>query len=244
MNILIDRRKLSEHLASHLEAWILSGQLKPGDRLPTERELQEQFSVGRPAVREALIMLQKSGLVEISNGLPARVRMPTAASVLENAVPAVLQMLSDSSGQKHFQHVRRLFESSLARHAASTASVGEIAELRLALEANQAAIGDRDRFVVTDIAFHLRIASIMKNPIIDALHEAMTAWLKQQRYVSLASPGQEQIAFEAHSRIFAAIAARNVSAADMAMREHLEQLETAFWAMEPIKAGGDIEPSP
>ena len=85
---IIDRRKLFEQVAAHLEASILSGDLKPGDRLPTERELQTTYGVGRPAVREALITLQRSGLIEIANGAPARVAMPTASVVLGNAMPA------------------------------------------------------------------------------------------------------------------------------------------------------------
>ena len=63
----IDRRKLFEQVAAHLQREILDGTLKPGDRLPPERELQIRFGVGRPAVREALITLQRAGLIEIVN---------------------------------------------------------------------------------------------------------------------------------------------------------------------------------
>ena len=64
--LVIERKKLFEHVADHLEAQILSGKLKPGDQLPPERDLQMRFSVGRPAIREALISLQKAGLVELA----------------------------------------------------------------------------------------------------------------------------------------------------------------------------------
>jgi GntR family transcriptional repressor for pyruvate dehydrogenase complex len=228
---LIERRKLFEQVASHLEAWILSGELKPGDRLPTERELQVQFGVGRPAVREALITLQRSGLIEIGNGAPARVAMPTASVVLGNAVPAVLQMLSTSSGQRHFQQVRKLFETGLARQATQLGTDAEIANLETALSANHAALGDRERFIATDIEFHLGVARMMHNPIVIALHGALSAWLRQQRAVSLASGGQEETAYRAHVRIHDAIAARDPEAAETAMREHLEQLEEAYWSM-------------
>lgn len=231
MSELIERRKLFEQVASHLEAWILSGALKPGDRLPAERELQAQFSVGRPAVREALITLQRSGLIEIANGAPARVAMPTASVVLGNAMPAVLQMLSTASGQKHFQEVRKLFEMGLARQAAQIGSDAQIASLEIALAANRAALGDRERFIATDIDFHLGIARMLHNPIVIALHDALSAWLTQQRTVSLASSGQEETAYRAHVRIYEAIASRDPDAAEAAMREHLEQLEAAYWSM-------------
>jgi GntR family transcriptional regulator, sialic acid-inducible nan operon repressor len=225
----IDRRKLFEQVAAHIEEWILSGELKPGDRLPTERELQAQFGVGRPAVREALITLQRSGLIEIANGAPARVAMPTASVVLGNAMPAVLQMLSTPTGQRHFQHVRLLFETALARFAASSATDDEVMAIKAALAANEAALGDRARFISTDIEFHLAIAKVMHNPIVIALHDAISAWLRQQRAVSLTMSGQEETAYRAHVAIYEAVAARDPDEAERAMREHLEQLERAYW---------------
>jgi len=227
--LTIDRRKLFEQVASHLEAKILAGELKPGDRLPTERELQTLFGVGRPAVREALITLQRSGLIDIGNGAPARVAMPTASVVLGNALPAVLQMLSTGDGQRDFQRVRLFFEVGLARDAAKTAGRAEIEMLAAALAANETALGNRARFIATDIRFHLCIATIMDNPIIIALHDALSAWLKQQRMVSLEAPDQEQIAFKAHKAIYEAIAAHDPDAAEAAMHEHLTQLAAAFW---------------
>ncbi len=237
MGSIIDRRKLFEQVASHLQAWILSGELKPGDRLPTERELQAQFGVGRPAVREALITLQRLGLIEVANGTPARVLMPTPAIVLGNAMPAVLQMLSTPTGQRHFQHLRLLFETGMARHAATSASHDNLANIEHALEANGLALGDRERFISTDVEFHLSIAKTMENPIVIALHDALSAWLRQQRSVSLTMVGQEETAHRAHVKIFEAIVSRDPDEAENAMRNHLEQLAQAYWAT----SGPDVE---
>ena len=87
--ISIDRRKLFQQVASHLERQILDGSLKPGDLLPPERDLQTTFGVGGPAIREALIALQRAGLIETSNGLRARVAMPTASGVVAGMGTAV-----------------------------------------------------------------------------------------------------------------------------------------------------------
>ena len=89
--IVIERKKLFEHVAAHLEAQILAGKLRPGDQLPPERDLQASFGVGRPAIREALISLQKAGLVELTNGARARVLMPTASHIFTGMAPAVRQ---------------------------------------------------------------------------------------------------------------------------------------------------------
>ena len=226
---IIDRRKLFEQVAAHLQREILQGALKPGDRLPPERDLQSRFGVGRPAVREALITLQRSGLIEIGNGAPARVAMPTAEGVVAGMMPAVLQMLQTTNGQKHFQDVRLFVESGLARRAAMTVSKEDVERLEEALNENRAAIGQRGKFIETDVAFHLTIASFTRNPVFIALHDAMSTWLRQQREISLDVPDQEKIAYAAHRKIFDAIAARDADRAEAAMAEHIVQLTASYW---------------
>src|SRR5262245_2831174 len=98
--VIINRQKLFEQVAAHLEREILEGKLKPGDRLPPERDLQTRFGVGRPAIREALITLQRSGLVEIGNGMPARVAQPRVEGIIASMIPAVRQMLAGAEGQR------------------------------------------------------------------------------------------------------------------------------------------------
>src|SRR3954469_3741905 len=134
--LVIERKKLFEHVATHLEGQILAGKLKPGDQLPPERELQERFGVGRPAIREALIALQRAGLVELTNGARARVVMPTASGVVAGIAPAIRQMLSTDAGQRHFRIVRLFFETGLARHAATVASAADVQRLTQALARN------------------------------------------------------------------------------------------------------------
>ena len=226
---LIDRRKLFEQVAAHLERQILDGSLRPGDRLPPERTLRERFGVGRPAIREALIALQRAGLVELTNGARARVATPTASGVLAGVVPAVRQLLSTAEGHRHLQRVRQFFEVGLARQAACEATPADLARLTEALARNEAAIGDEPLFIRTDIAFHYVLAEIPRNPVFTALHDALSAWLTDQRIVTLADAGQDRIAFEAHRRIHDAIVARDPEAAEGAMRAHLDQLAAAYW---------------
>lgn len=228
-SIQISRTKLFEQVAAHLERQILGGDLKPGDRLPTERELQTTFGVGRPAIREALITLQRAGLIEIGNGARAKVSIPTASAVFSGMQSAVMQMLTTEEGQHHFQRARLFFECGLARHCASHGTEADLEALGEALKANKAAIGDRDKFVATDIAFHLVLAKAMDNPVFTSLHDAISEWLRLQRTVTLKAPDQEQVAFRAHQAIHDAIARRDPDAAEAAMREHLLQLEGTFW---------------
>ncbi len=228
--ITIERKKLFEQVAAHLEAQIIAGELRPGDLLPPERDLQNSFGVGRPAIREALITLQKAGLVELTNGARARVQMPTATHIFTGMTPAVRHLLSTDEGQRSFQSARRFFEVGLARNAASTASDEELHDLKVALNANAAAIGNTRDFVATDIAFHFELAKIAHNQVFLALHNQISEWLREQRIVTLAAKNQEKIAYAAHKAIYEAVAARDPDAAEAAMRDHLDQLSNTFWS--------------
>jgi GntR family transcriptional regulator, sialic acid-inducible nan operon repressor len=211
-SLVIARKKLFEHVAAHLEQQILSGRLRPGDQLPPERDLQATF-----------------GLVELTNGARARIMMPTASQILTGMAPAVRQLLSTDDGQRHFQRTRLFFEVGLAREAARIASDRDIAALQTALENNRQSIGDKERFVRTDIAFHFELARMAHNPVFDALHDQMSDWLKDQRVVTLVLPGQEETAYLAHRAISDAIASHDADAAEAAMRAHLEQLFSTYW---------------
>ena len=155
--------------------------------------------------------------------------MPTASGLVAGMGSAVRQMLSTKEGQLHFQAIRHFFETGLARLAARNATSEEVAALKGALEDNAAAIGDRPRFIQTDISFHLAIAKIPRNPIFLVLHDAMSDWLRSQRVVTLDEPNQEEIAYKAHVSIFDAIAAGDADLAEKAMGEHLDQLSHAYW---------------
>jgi GntR family transcriptional repressor for pyruvate dehydrogenase complex len=227
--IFIERRKLFEQVAAHIEREILEGKLKPGDRLPPERGLQLKFGVGRPAIREALITLQRAGLVEIGNGSPARVSMPTMNAVMAGLVSPVQQMLSSAEGQRQLQGARLFMEVGLVRHAAENATEDDLARLGEALENNRLTLGDREGFIQTDVAFHFVFAEIIRNATFVALHHAMSTWLLHQRQIALLEPGEDQKGYDAHARIYQAVVSRDPDAAETAMRHHLEWGWVAFW---------------
>jgi GntR family transcriptional repressor for pyruvate dehydrogenase complex len=236
--ILIDKRKLFEQVAAHLEREILTGKLKPGERLPPERDLQTMFGVGRPAIREALITLQKAGLIEIGNGAPARVATPTVKGVMAGLMPAVHQIIAGPEGQRQLQGVRLFMEVGLVRHAALNATETDLGQLGEALDANRLAVGDTDGFIRTDVAFHYVFAQIIRNSAFLALHDAMSHWLREQRRIALTEPGEDKTGYAAHKRIFEAVKARDPDAAEAAMRTHLEWGWVAFW-----KRYGESEPT-
>jgi GntR family transcriptional repressor for pyruvate dehydrogenase complex len=226
---VIRRRKLHEEVAARLESIILAGRFGEGDQLPSERDLMDRFGVGRPAVREALLALEKMGLVALSSGERARVTRPTPEVLVGQLAGAARALLAQPDGVRHFQEARLMFEQGLARHAAEHAGEEDIARLKTALEANRAALGDLERFEKTDVAFHYELAVMPRNPIFTALHHAMVEWLTLQRTITLRNRGAAEGAFDAHRRIFEAVAAHDPDRAEREMREHLGEVARLYW---------------
>jgi len=238
----VRRRRLYEDVASGLEATIREGALRPGDALPSERELTVQFGVGRTAVREALFHLQKMGLIELKSGERAKVRHPSPEVVFEGLAGAARHMLAQHDGVRQFQDARTFFEVGLARHAAKHATATDLKDLAAALEANRQSIGDLTKFERTDVAFHYVLALIPRNPIFTAIHSAIAEWLIEQRHVTLTYPGNNKIAFRAHKAIYEAIVARDADRAERMVRSHLGHVATAYWrAVNEAAAGAASE---
>jgi GntR family transcriptional repressor for pyruvate dehydrogenase complex len=225
----IERRRLSDEVRDRFERMIVSGEYGPGDSLPSERELMERFGVGRPAIREALFALQKMGLVALTSGARARVTVPSADRLIFELSGAAGYFLASEAGERAFQDARLFFEVGLARHAALHANEEEIADLKRALKANAVAMNDIDEFQRTDVLFHLQLALISKNPIFKAIHDAIEAWLMQQRKVSLMIPGALRTAHQFHKKIYKAIAAHDPDQAERAMRDHLHSVADFYW---------------
>ncbi len=225
----IQRRKLHHEVAERIEAQIHAGHYAEGDRLPSERELMERYGVGRPAVREALLSLEKMGLIAIRSGERAQVTAPSAEHLFGQLSGAARRFLATAEGVRHFQQARLLFEAALARHAAMHALPEDLTALEHALKANRATIGNRYEFERTDHAFHHEIAALPGNPIFTELQRALINWLTEQRQVTLSNPGADREAYEYHLRIFEAIKARDPDAAERAMQAHLERVEELYW---------------
>ena len=225
----IRRRKLYEEVALRIELMIRERRYMPGDRLPSEKEIMSEFGVGRSAVREAMLSLQKMGLLSVSSGERAKVTAPTADALVKELSGAARLLLAQEGGIQQFQEARALFEIGLVRLAAQRATKQDIDTLRQVLDANGRAIGNRTEFMRTDVDFHYAIASIPGNPIFTSMYNAVVEWLTEQREISGHAPDAGTAAFAAHSRIFHAIAERDPAEAQIAMQEHLDQVVKFYW---------------
>lgn len=225
----IQRRKLAHGVFDRLLARIRSGELRPGDQLPSERELMTAYAVGRPAVREALQSLERAGLVSITHGERARVAVPSADDLLAQIAGGARQLLrSAPETLDHLKDARLFLECGLARRAAAAADPDGLVRLRARLDEHAAAVDDLAGFLGRDMAFHRQIAALTGNPIFPSIVEAMFGWLGEYYAHLVRVPGAESLTVAEHERIWAAIAAHDASGAERAMREHLTRANALY----------------
>jgi GntR family transcriptional repressor for pyruvate dehydrogenase complex len=224
----LGRRKRAHDVADHIEKLIASGQYKVGSRLPSEKELMELIGVGRPAVREALFILQQQGLVEITSGARAMVTSPTPKVLTDQLAGLVGRMASTGQGQEHMEQARVLFEAGVAWQAAAQASDEDIKRLRKAVEANAAALGNTAEFVRTDVAFHYEITVITRNPIFIAVNDILVEWLIDQRTTTIHMPDADRYSVRDHTAIYEAVAARDPLRAFREMTTHLRLISQLY----------------
>jgi DNA-binding FadR family transcriptional regulator len=220
----IQKRKIYQEVLDRLMRRIESGEIRPGDQLPPERELMEVYGVGRPAIREALQAMERSGIVEISHGERARVVIPTAQDLIAqigSGARHLLQVQPDTL--EHLKQARIFLEAGTARMAAERATPDDVALLRQRIEEHRAAVPPNEGFLQCDMAFHREIARISGNPIYPAIVEAIFQWASAYYQPMVRAPGAESLTLEEHTRLVDAIEAHDASAAEEAVRAHLSR---------------------
>jgi GntR family transcriptional repressor for pyruvate dehydrogenase complex len=213
--------RLDEQVVARIETQILNGDLRPGDQLPTERELGNQFKVSRTVIREAVKALRAKGLVTSEQGRGTFVADGTARAA-RNSLGLMMQIGASESPDQLIE-ARELFEPEIAALAAQRATPNDLTRLRVAVETMERALGNADAFIEADLAFHLALASATQNALIPTLLDPIMDLLREQRKkifrVNGAARGQAH-----HKKILKAIQARDADAARRAMRAHLKQV--------------------
>jgi len=210
----------AEQVVQHVRDLIKRKRLRPGDRLPAERDLATQIGVSRPTVRMGLHALAAMGCVQSRHG--SGTYIPTGPPMLGTEPLSMLAALHDFTHAQMYD-ARRILEVGAAGLAAEHASADQIASLAEELASMFASMHDPRRFLVHDIDFHRLVAAASGNPIIAAVIEMVAALYYDQRRETAARASALDLrdAAEAHREIYQAIRARKVDAARQAMNEHL-----------------------
>ena len=239
----IKRSRLYESAVDQIRSLILADDYRPGDRLPSERELAEQLSVGRPSVREALRTLGAMGLIEIRAGNGTYVRDVTLHPYIDSLITHISSRLKTREDNiLKLWEVRKVLEAGnvgLACSRMTPSRLGRMAECVGEMEKN---IRNRGTFISTGVQFHREIAEATDNEVLillwnnvwdlilrsDAYRRRSSARFRMRH-----SPPQS---LEDHRRIYRALSRGNHAESVRAMEEHLEREEAAF--REVLKGGG------
>lgn len=226
----IVKRKLSDYVLDRLMELINSGQFAPGDTFPSERELMEQFGVGRPAVREAMQTLQNAGLIAVQQGQRPKVTEPTPIGIISQIDIAARHLLNTSpKSLENLKDTRQLFEVGIVRQAAEKATEEDLERMKAALDLQERyRKSDPDKFVEADISFHIAIAEATGNPLLVATSQAMLGWLKHFNPNIVRSDGKEQFSMNEHRKIFECISAHDPDGAAYSMTAHLKRSRELF----------------
>ncbi len=194
-------------VVAHMRQAILDGEYSPRERL-VEADLCRRFSASRFSARVALQQLAFEGLVELQRNRGASVR----ALSIDEAIEVT--------------QVRAALEGLCAQRAATLATPEQIEALQEIAEAMQQAVQSQEtlRYHELNARLHALIRTCADNPTCSRLLEQLRAQLVRHQFVLALQPGRIEVSLQQHLRIVAAIAARDSSAAEEAMRQHLDNV--------------------
>src|SRR5229473_7739943 len=219
---IVRSSRLYEQIVQQVEESIHKSVLKPGDQLPPERELAQQFGVSRTAVREAVKALHEKGLVEAYPGRGTFITEGTSYS-MRQSLDRMLKV-GQAEGSGYLAEVREILEPEISALAATRVDEEDLASLREQIAIMDRARKDPEAFIEADLDFHLALAEAAANPLILSLIDSIVGLLREQRMrIFKVDGGPERGQFH-HKRILEAIEQRNAEKAREAMRAHLQQV--------------------
>lgn len=218
----VQSSKVFEQIVEQIERRILSGELRSGDRLPSERELGEQFHVSRTAVREAMKTLAQKGLVDMRPGRGTIVIDGTSRAV-KHSLDLMLSVGQEEGSQKLVE-VREILEPEIAALAAARATEEEIDAMREAVEIMESNLTNANAYIIADNDFHRALARGTQNVLILRLVDSIVDLLSEQRKQIFAVDGGPERGQFHHKRLLDAVIRRDPEVARQAMRAHLRQV--------------------
>ncbi len=214
--------KLSDKIIVQIKHLISSGQLKSGDRLPSERKLSETFNVGRMHVRDAIQKLEFYGILKT---LPQSGTVVAGLGVvaLEGIITDILE-LSDSDFDS-MTETRIILETNAAKFAAKRATTTDLAKIEEAMNSFGKKVEKGEQGVEEDLIFHLKIAEASHNSVLNSLMLLIIPdVIKFNKNLKICSDGRFTEAFDEHEILFDHIKNGRGEEASEAMNYHLRDI--------------------
>jgi len=227
--------QLTSQVVNYIRAKMEDGSLKPGDRIPPEREFAKELKISRASLRMGIGYLAAMGVMKVRHGVGTFV-----ADGPPEFGKSSLGLLGALHGFKSWQmfEVRNLLETTLAALAAERGSEAHFAALAEEVAEMRAAIDDPAQYLIHDVRFHRTIAQASGNPILAALMETLSTALYEDRRKTAERAKDRRISLEAHREILCAIRAHNSAEARSAMERHLRSAESEQATEQPARGRG------
>jgi GntR family transcriptional regulator, transcriptional repressor for pyruvate dehydrogenase complex len=217
----VSSNRMSEAIVDQIRGLIRSEQLRPGDRLPSERDLGERMGVSRVTIREAMRVLEAGGLIEIRVGARGGAVVTSPSSTKLGSGLADLMNLSPLTAGE-VTEARQVFEVGIIPLVVERATEQDLAELREMVSQHQAALKNGEYGMPMSAAFHVRVAACTHNAAIEMLvHSFHGPLLMSLREAQVAAPLMGHRGTNEHRDFVEAVAKRDVERAEEIMRAHL-----------------------
>lgn len=221
-------KRASEIIVEQIRERILRGELKPGDRLPSERNMMEMFQRSRPTVREALRMLERGGYIRTIAGSNGALVLEPNNSV-QKSIQEAMQIGHISLGEMY--EYRCVNEIATVVWACQRRTEENLAKLRDCLERTEQTREDPLQFIDLDSEYHRLIAEAAKNSVSILMTQTVSNiirnFLRTKLATMAASEQREMLAkgLELHQQIYKAVELRDEKLAEEKMRMHLKDFE-------------------
>ena len=212
--------RLVDRIVIQLQKMIVSGELQPGEKLPPERELTEQFGVSRTVIREAVRTLAAKGLVQTQRGVGTTVCQITKDQIVE-PLSMLLQTQWGDITVEQLDQVRSMLEVEISGLAALHASDDDLAELTREMESLERAKDDPDSYAEADALFHRALALSTHNPLLVILFDTVAELMRDVRRLVHRHPDLAVRTLADHRKVFEAVRSSGHTEARSAMRAHL-----------------------
>ncbi|TCP20651.1 GntR family transcriptional regulator [Scopulibacillus darangshiensis] len=225
----IRKRRVYHEVIEQIMSAIERGDIHPGSKFPSERQLAEKLSVSRTTIKEAISVMESSGTVIVRPGVGTFLREVNTEDILHR-LNIVIQ--NHTLNIVELMEIRQAIEGSAAYFAALRATEGELLELETKYHDLAASVHQEKLAAEEDYAFHMTILTMAKNDLMvnmmNLLSERLKKGLVESRTETLGKKGKATIVLEEHKVIAEAIAAGDCGAAREAMWHHLQNVKTRF----------------
>jgi len=230
------RSSTSKEVVTQLREMIHRRELRPGDRLPPERDLAKLLGVSRPTLRAAIRSLAAVGVLQSKQGAGTFVVESDGPPALDSAPLRMMASLHGFTTSEMFE-ARRSLEMAIAALAAERATSEQMASMAEEIAGMFASLDDPEQFLVHDMRFHQMIAASSGNRIMTALMNMVATVLFDVRRKTVNRARDLKESAEMHRQIYRAIRDRNSDEARNAMRDHLMLAQRAQESEEQERAG-------